>query len=340
MDRFARMNQIKRPTSYDVAERAGVSQSAVSRCFRPGSSIAPATKAKVLVAAKALNYRPNAIASSLITKRSGFVAVIISNFTNLYYPEVLFELTRRFSGAGLRVLLFTLDAESDVDDMLDQVWRFRVDGAVVAARLSPKQLREFGENGIPVVLYNRIGAGEPVPSVCCDSISGERQLVDQLAQAGHRCFGLISGPEDNTVSRERIRSAQERLEALGYECAIEIGTFDYESGKAGIVALHERYADRLDAVICANDLMAIGAVDAARGTLGLSVPEQLSIVGFDGVGPGQWDSYLLTTVRQPVRRMTQAAVQMMSERIEEPDLPPEVRSFVGQMIAGKTARLA
>jgi DNA-binding LacI/PurR family transcriptional regulator len=330
----------RRPTSYDVAMRAGVSQSAVSRCFRPGASIAPATRAKVMAAAKALNYRPNAIASGLITKRSGFVAVIISNLTNLYYPEVLSELSKRLSDAGLRVLLFSLDAESDVDDMLEQVWRFRVDGAIVAARLSQAQLQEFGANGVPVVLYNRTGEGEPVPSICCDSMAGERQLVDHLAQSGHRCFGLISGPEDNTVSRDRIRGAQARLDALGLKATVVTGAFDYDSGKSGMTRLREQLGNKLDAVICANDLMAIGAIDAARGTLNLKVPEDVSIVGFDGVGPGQWDSFKLTTVRQPVRRMTQAAVQMLTERINEPALPPEVRSFAGQLIVGETARLS
>lgn len=333
------MSKLRRqPTSYDVAMLAGVSQSAVSRCFRPGSSIAPDTRTKVLAAAKALNYRPNAIASGLITKRSGFVAVIISNLTNLYYPEVLSELSKCLSDADLRVLLFTLDAESDIDGMLDQVWRFRVDGAIVAARLSAAQLREFGANGVPVVLYNRTGESEPVPSICCDSLAGERQLIDRLVESGHRCFGVIGGPEDNTVSRDRVRGAQARLDALGLEATIVSGAFDYESGKSGMIALHEQLGARLDAVICANDLMAIGAVDAARGELGLDVPGDVSIVGFDGVGPGQWDSYQLTTVRQPVRRMTQAAVEMLSERIADPGLPPETRSFAGQLIVGKTAR--
>jgi DNA-binding LacI/PurR family transcriptional regulator len=329
---------MRRPTSYDVAVKAGVSQSAVSRCFRPGSSIAPATRAKVLAAAKALNYRPNAIAAGLITKRSGFVAVIISNLTNLSYPEVLSELGKRFSERGIRVLLFTLDAESEVDGVLDQVWRYQVDGAIVAARLSPAHLKQFGTNGVPVVLYNRTGEQEPVPSICCDSLAGERLLVDRLVEAGHRGFGIIGGPLDNSVSRDRVEGARQRLAELGLDAAIVNGAFDYASGKSGLIALHEQLGKRLDAVICANDLMAIGAIDAARGTLSLAVPEDVSIVGFDGVGPGQWDSYRLTTIRQPVRRMAEAAVQMLCERIADPTMPPETRSFAGQLLAGQTAR--
>jgi DNA-binding LacI/PurR family transcriptional regulator len=327
------------PTSYDVAIKAGVSQSAVSRCFRPGASIAPKTRARVIAAARELGYLPNAMASGLITKRSNLVAVLISNLTNLYYPEVLAEITRRLSDRGIRVLLFALQAESDVDAMLDQVWRYRVDGAIVAARLSTEQLRDFARRRVPVVLYNRFGEGEPVPSVCCDSVGGERQLVEQLVGAGHNVFGIIAGPDDSYVSQERVRGAQQRLHELGREALLVKGSFDYESGDAGLRTLMTMTDRKLDALICANDLMAIGAIDCARTEFGIKVPHDLSIVGFDGVAPALWASYRVSTVRQPVRRMTEAAVSMLLERIEDPELPPEVRTFAGAFIEGASARL-
>lgn len=327
------------PTSYDVAQRAGVSQSAVSRCFRPGSSIAPKTRDRVLTAARELGYHPNAMASGLITRQSNLVAIMISNLTNLYYPEVLAELTRRLSDRGIRVLLFTLQAESEVDAMLEQVWRYRVDGAIVAARLAPEQLRDFARHNVPVVLYNRFGEGEPVASVGCDSVGGERLLVDRLIEAGHKVFGIIAGPEDSYVGQERVRGAQQRLLELGHEPLTVGGAFDYDSGDAGLRALMDMTGRKLDALICANDLMAIGAIDCARDSFGLRVPRDLSIVGFDGVAPAMWASYRVTTVRQPVRRMTEAAVAMLIERIADPDLPPEVRTFAGAFIEGTSARL-
>lgn len=327
------------PTSYDVALRAGVSQSAVSRCFRPGASIAPKTRARVLSAAQELGYHPNAMASGLITRQSNLVAVIISNLTNLYYPEVLAELTRRLSERGIRVLLFTLQGESEVSAILDQVWRYRVDGAIVAARLAPEHLRDFARHRVPVVLYNRFGEGEPVASVGCDSVGGERQLVDRLVAGGHRQFGIIAGPEDSYVGQQRVHGAQERLREHGFEPLIARGAFDYESGAAGLRELMASSDDKLDALVCANDLMAIGAIDCARGLLGLRVPADISIVGFDGVAPAMWASYRVSTVRQPVRRMTEAAVTMLMERIADPDLPPEVRTFAGALIEGASARL-
>ena len=330
---------VKISTSYDVAQLAGVSQSAVSRCFRPGSSIAPKTRARVEAAARQLGYHPNAMASGLITKRSHLVAVMISNLTNLYYPEVLAEITRRLSDLGIRVLLFALQAESDVDTLLDQVWRYRVDGAIVAARLSPEQLREFATRRVPVILYNRFGEGEPVASVCCDSVGGERQLIDGLVAAGHKVFGILTGPDDSYVSQERVRGALQRLTELGQQAVVAEGAFDYASGEAGLHALMTITGGRLDALVCANDLMAIGAIDCARTQFNLNVPGDLSIVGFDGVAPAMWASYKVSTIRQPVRRMTEAAVSMLMERIDDPELPPEVRTFAGKLIEGASARL-
>lgn len=326
-------------TSYDVAQLAGVSQSAVSRCFRPGGSISPETRLRVQKAAAKLGYQPNAIASGLITKRSSLIAVLISNLTNLYYPEVLAELTHRLDAHGQRVLLFALKQEGDVDAALDQIWRYRVDGAIAATHLSMEQLGAFARHRVPVVLYNRQAEGQAVPSVTCDSAGGERLLVDRLVGAGMRRFGIIAGPEDNFVGRERVAAAQARLDGHGLAAAVVRGGFDHDSGADGLRALMAQSKRKIEAVICANDLMALGAIDAAREEFGLKLPDDLSVVGFDGVGPASWPSYRLTTIRQPVRRMTEAAVTMLLERVETPDLPPEVRSFAGNLIEGGSARL-
>lgn len=331
-------NSRRAGTSYDVARMAGVSQSAVSRCFRPGSSVAPQTRAKIIAAADALGYRPNAIAQGLITRRSNIVAVIISSLTNLYYPEVLAELTQRLSDRGARVMLFALQAESEIESVLDLVWRYQVDGAIVAARLSAAQLLAFAARNTPLVLYNRQSTTAPAASVICDFSVGE-QLVDGLVASGCRAFGLIGGPADSAVGEARVEGARARLLQAGIvPSAIDRGDFSYEGGHA---AAHRLLAaHRLDAIIAANDVMALGAMDAARLDLGLQIPEQLSIVGFDGVAPAKWRSYRLTTVRQPVGRMTAAAVAMLFERIDNADIGPERRVFPGELIRGGTASLA
>ena len=328
----------RRPTSYDVAQLAGVSQSAVSRCFRPGHSVSADKRKLILRAAAKLGYEPNVFASSLITKRSNLVAVLISNLTNLYYPQVLAELTQRLDAQGIRVLLFALQNEADVGDVLPQLWRYRVDGAIAAARLSVTQLEQFELHQVPVVLYNRLAENDAVPSVFCDSVGGERVLVDLLIASGHKQFTILSGPQDSYVGNQRVQGALARLEHHGMSANVLPGRFDHESGAEGLRQAMAQ-SPLPDALICANDLMAIGAMDAARDEFSLKIPDNLSIVGFDGVGPAAWPSYRLTTIRQPVRRMTDAAVTMLLERIINPKLPPEVRSFTGSLVEGGSARL-
>jgi len=327
----------RRGTSYDVARIAGVSQSAVSRAFRPGASVAPDTRERIYAAAKTVGYRPNALAEALITRRSNMVAVVISNLTNLYYPEVLAELTLCLSGRGMRVLLFALKAESDIDHVLDQIWRYQVDGAIVAARLSAAQLGAFAEQGVPIILYNRTSEQATVSSVCCEFAAGERELVDRLVAGGARRFAIIGGPEDSAVGEARVAGALARLASAGFgDVPVARGDFSYESGRRAALALLA--GERFDALIAANDVMALGAMDAARLELGLAVPADLSVVGFDGVAPALWRSYQLTTVRQPVRRMTAAAVEMLAERIADPSIGVERRVFSGDLIEGTTIR--
>ena len=155
---------------------AGVSRSTVSRCFRLGGFIASATCARVPKAARELGYQPDAIASGL---------------------------SRRLGRHDDRVLLFALDAQGDVDAALDQVWRYRVDGAIVAARLSPGQMRAFDRHRVLVVLNNRVAdVDEPAPSVRCDS------------RAANGCW-LIGGPEDNLVARTRAEAVCGPISAPG-----------------------------------------------------------------------------------------------------------------------------
>ena len=330
----------RRATSYDVAQMAGVSQSAVSRVFQDGASASQPMRNRVMAAASRLGYLPNAIARGLITQRSNMVAVIITEQTNLYYPEVLFQLTHRFSERGIRVLLFTLEHERDIDSMLEKMLQYRVDGVVTAALLSPKQLETIEGASIPVIFFNRTLPEVLANSVRCDQEEGERWLVGELYAAGHRSYAIVTGPEDSPVSAERTTGALQKLRELGIDdVTIVHGDFGFESGSHAFAEIMDRLGSAPDAVIVANDAMAIGCIDGARETFKLRVPEDISIVGFDGVGPARFAAYDLSTVKQPIGRMTEAAVSMLIDRIDEPELSPEKRVFSGERIRGSSARM-
>lgn len=331
----------RRVTSYDVALVAGVSQSAVSRCFKPGASVSKDTYARVMKAAEGLEYIPNAAARSLITRRSNMVAVIISNAANLYYPEALSELSKQVTRRGKRVLLFTLQRESDLDAVMNEVWQYQVDGVIAAATLSDTQVAEFERRRVPLVVFNRNLRGQSANTVACDQYEAGRALASRLADAGHRTFGIIDGAQDNAVASERRRGACERLAELGLpEPLVVRGNFDYASGKLGLREIIARGNGRVpDAVICGTDVMAIGCLDCARHELGLDVPSQLSVAGFDAVEPSNWLSYNLTTLRHPMQQMAAAAAELLQSLIDSPGGAAEKRMFAPQFIEGATARL-
>ncbi|MFM2089420.1 MAG: hypothetical protein RLZZ237_4289 [Pseudomonadota bacterium] len=330
----------RRVTSYDVALLAGVSQSAVSRCFKPGASVSPATHAKVMQAAIALDYIPNAAARSLITRRSNLVAVIISNLANLYYPQILSELSQQIARQGKRLLLFTLEREAEIGKALCDVWQYQVDGAIVAAWLSDEQMAEFARRDVPLVLFNRNPRDNAVPAVLCDQAEAARLLVSRLAEAGHRQFAIIDGPGDSAVAQERKSGVLDRLLELGLPAPIVVsGNYNYASGGHGLRKVIDRLGRVPDAVICGNDIMAIGCLDTARHELGIQVPQQMSVAGFDALEASGWLSYDITTLRQPVQKMAAEAVAMLGERIERRGGSAERRRYCSYLVEGSTARL-
>jgi Transcriptional regulators len=209
---------------------------------------------------------------------------------------------------------------------------------IAAARLSAGQLAAVQAAGVPLVLFNREAPDGLGDSVCCAFAQGEARLVDALVAAGHRRFGLIAGPADSSVGEARMAGAIDRLAQAGLApLGLERGDFGHASGRACARALVEAHG--VDAIIAANDGMALGALDALRSDLGLRVPEQVSVVGFDGVGPAAWPAYALTTMRQPIGAMAEATVDLLMARIAEPGRAAEQRRFAGELVVGRSARL-
>lgn len=333
---------VKKPgvTSSQVAQRAGVSQSAVSRTFTPGASIAPDTRARVMAAAKELGYRPNALARSLITNRSRIIAVVMAYLDNLFYPDVLEQLGRLLAKENYRLLLFTGLADGDSDPVFDQLMQYRVDGIVLASTsLSSALSEECAAAGIPVVLFNRTTERDAVSSVTTRNREGGRRVAEFLLAGGHKSFGYIAGLESSSTNRDRFAGYSEALAEAGHsEIVVEVGKYDRTEAQAAARKLLAR-ADRPEALFVANDHMAVAVIDVARYEFGLSVPEDISIIGYDDVGAARWDAYGVTSMSQPHRRMVEATVEILMGQIASGEIEAEHRVFNGELVVRTSAKL-
>ena len=329
----------KKVTSYDVAREAGVSQSAVSRVFRPGLSVSKKTRDKVTATANRMGYRPNAIARMLITKQSGMVAVIVSSHANVNYPEVLSQVSKQLAARNKRVLLFTLDDVQGLDDLFEQILTFQVDGVIaLAAHFESDRLAQFEEQKIPVVLYNRNVPDAMANTVCCNHERGIKQLITELEKNHPKNYLVLSGPKDSDVANERREIALSLLTQFGAnDVTVLYGDYSYQSGRDCLAKWLDNNSPP-DAVICSNDTMAIGVIDEARENHSIDIPNNMSVVGFDGITSSAWQSYQITTIKQPVEQLVKAAVEMLLDHIENPDAPPEARVLTGTLIKGNSVR--
>lgn len=332
----------RRVTSYDVAIVAGVSQSAVSRCFKPGASVSASTCARVMAAAAGLEYIPNAAARSLATRRSNVVAVVVAHAAGADGPDALAALSRQLARRGKRVLLFPVAQDGDIAPVLGELWQHQVDGAIVAADLSGEQADGFARRQLPLVLFNRPAPpGRAVGSVQCDRYESGRLLATRLAAAGHRQFGIVAGPSTSTPAAERRQGVCDRLRELGLpRPAVVYGQPGYAGGADGLRAIVGQLGKAPDAVLCGNDVMALGCVDLARHALGIGVPAAMSVASLDAIAPAGWLDGHLTTLRQPVHDMALAAAELLASIVDSQGTRIiGKRMFAAQLAAGATARL-
>ena len=317
----------RRVTALDVARHAGVSRSAVSRTLTEGASVSPATRAKVLRAAAELGYHRNALVRGMVRQRSGIIGVVTGRLDNPFIALGLEQLSHRLQQQGLKTLIYSGDAESDLKVALPSMVEYRVDGCFILSNdLSPRAAAAYTRLDIPLlVMFNSDMEGisdhsdeVPVGVVDTDNEDISRRIAELLVEGGGRRFGFMAGLPNAATSRERQRGFEAGLRALGQRLsASETGHFSYEGGRVAAQLLFER-PEPPDALFCANDLMAMAAMDVARSEFGLRVPEDLTVAGFDDIAIAGYPAYDLTTVRQPVAAMVETATGMMLAFIEDP----------------------
>ncbi len=329
----------RRATSYDVARKSGVSQSTVSRCFQPDSNISPATRAMVIGVAQELGYMPNALARSLITQRSNLVGVVATHYTLRGNPDVVYAIGRSLAAAGKQFLLVTADSDAATIADLRGALEYPLDGLISCVLMADAALAEIQERGVPLVLYNRKSPRIAVDSVTTNHSAAAASVATALYAAGHRSFLCISGPLDAYVSQQRREGFLQRLSQLGVKHPPMIDTdYSYADGRRAFLDYVAR-APRPGAVFCANDQIAMGVMDACRFELDLTVPDDISIIGFDDVAEAGRPSYELTTLHQESVLMARTAVDILLRRIADSSAPMMNPVVDAALVRRRSARL-
>lgn len=295
-----------------VAERAGVSRSAVSRTFTDGASVSEATRAKVLEAAGALGYHVNHLARGL-RERSNIVCLVVADIVTPIRARMVDELTRKLQAAGkITMVINTESTTESVSVALRQTLNYRADATVVLSGTPSASLVETClANGQQVVLINRDDQLVGSHNLGVDNAMAGREAFFLLRRAGCRRLGVITSTARTASLRERTDMFLEVAAREGIAASVtETGPTSYASGFEAARQLFGR-SNGPDGVFCVTDLLALGFMDAARHEFGLRIPEDLCIVGFDDIEQASWASYQLTTFAQPLADMAEHVVQLL-----------------------------
>ncbi len=327
-------------TSAQVATLAGVSQSAVSRVFTNGASASEKTSKKVREAALKLGYRPNNIARAMVSGKSRMIGLVVAYLENQFYPQAVEKLSAALQDQGYHILIFMANtATGKIDDVLDEILDYQVDGIIAASvALSSHLLDRCQSAGVPVVLFNRSQDKRTLSSVTSDNVRGGHKVAEFIAASQPAQIGYIAGWEGASTQRDREQGFVQGLANAGRQIDVrEVGNFHKDSTRAATLAMFDR-ATPPDAVFAANDHMAFVVMDTLRFELGLSVPNDVSVVGYDDVPTAAWLSYDLTTVRQPANQMVAQTVQTLLAQINDANASPRQIAIDGPLIVRGSAR--
>ena len=290
----------------------------VSRVINQSGYASPEARARVLAAVAELGYQPNSLARSLRLKRSDTLALILSDITNPFFTTVARGVEDAASAAGYTVIFGNTDESEEKESLyLDRILRKQVDGVLlVPAGQSTRAVERILAAGTPLVLLDRRVPGAAVDTVRCDSEDAAYRLTRLLAGLGHRQLALLAGPRDISVVADREAGFRRALAELGARSpAVYYGAFTQESGFA--LARQALMAQpRPTALLAANNFLAIGALKALQA-LGLDVPEDVALAGFDDLPAGLVTDPFLTAAVQPAYEMGRAAAELLLRRLSE-----------------------
>jgi len=306
------------PTIYQVAERAGVSLSTVSRVLNGKASVNKVLKERVEKAVKELNYRPNSVARSLANNRTDSVGVLVPELNAPFFGDLMQAVESTLRAADKHVIISVgrncLETEKDAVEFL--ISR-NCDALIMHAEaLSDEYLLELNQSKLPVALVNRQVEGLPEACTSLDNEKGGYLATRHLLELGHKDIAYISGPTDKCDASLRLEGHRRALSEAGLPINPQLifnGDYSEEDGKIGLLELMARDVP-FTALVCANDWMASGAISCARD-LGMSLPHDLSVVGFDDVVFAHHVFPRLTTVSNPIAEMAEMSAKYILNKV-------------------------
>ena len=331
------MDKPRLATGSDVARLAGVSKSAVSRAYN-GGYVAPDARQRILEAARKLRYRPNPAARALSTNRSRLIGLSITALDNQFYPELVDQLSDALGLAGLRLVLFTTRGQAELEPMLDELLAYHLDGVILASTSYATRVAvECADAGIPVIMLNNVDPNERIAGVSTDNRAGSEAIAAHFVECGYQRVAVINGLEESSASVERTRHFRDYLlERRLAPPRIVSGRYTFEGASAATRALLD-HPDRLDAIYCTTDLMALACLQTAR-TLGVVPGRDVGIAGFDDAPVAAWPAFSLTTYATPLAALIDACVSRLISAIEGHPLDASTIRLPGALVVrGSTA---
>jgi LacI family transcriptional regulator len=308
---------ITRSTISDVAERAQVAISTVSRVINGRDRVHPDTRARVLAAIKELDYRPSALARSLATQRTNMLGLLIPSLSDSFFHEIVRGVEETAVAAGYNLLIASQPKTMTERQHMALFTQQRVDGLVMSQiNVTRQEVEAIMRQGLPVALVLQ-DLGADVPTVLVDNYQGAHRLVEHLIGHGYQRIAYIAGNDDGPGNQQRLQALQDTLKAHGLalpDAYVRQGNYFPGSGYQPMLQLLA-LPERPDAVFAANDVMAGDALAALRDC-GLQAPHDIAVVGYDDVPLASYLSPPLTTVRQPIYELGCAAAQTVIAAID------------------------
>lgn len=314
-------------TSVDVAKIAGVSQATVSRAFNAESKLSPETRRRVLEVARSLGYYPNAIARSLVSRKTNIVGIIQMSGESPFYAYLISELVVAWRQRGYYSMMIRQEEGETGDETVLRALEYHVDGIVVTSIHDSQSVREACQRtGTPIMLLNRYIADISIDSVCCDNFGAGMMVAEYLYRKGHRRIACLMGDSEASTTRERLSGLRSFTQEHGMEMvSIQYGRYTYKSGCDMCKAMLSSCQVPPTAVFCSGDIVAFGAIDTLRYQLGMKIPEDISVIGFDDIPEAAWQAYNLTTVRQPYKELIDSTCQLLIRRMNSDDMEGVMR---------------